>query len=296
MRNIWRILSIFKSLAVVAALTALAMAQQELSNNLSTVDSSLRHKKANVRPDGKTNVSAQLETYRNLLGDAAEDPILLNNLGVRYASAKRFPEAAELIEKAAALAPKTIPILVNLAVVDINLGNFESALELFERAIAVDPSSERVNQMLCDTYTNALRHSKAVECFEKRSATTKMDPVSTANFSLSLMELGETKRAMDMLKNANAAFPNNPGIMNGLGIALFKAKNYLESAGIFSRLIQLSPESPQFRFNLAVSQMAARNRTAAIEQYNILKRSDPDLARSVYNMLFKDKLVNVKNK
>jgi Flp pilus assembly protein TadD len=296
MRRIWRFLTQISSFAVVAALAAAVHPQSELSNNPKSAPSILQTSKVNQRPTGKLVSTAQLETYKKLLGDAADDPILLNNLGVRYAHAKRFSEAAGLIEKAVALAPKTAPILVNLAVIDINLGNFESAAELFERVIAVDPASERVNAMLCDTYTNALQHSKAVKCFEKRPKTSKMDPVSTANFSLSLMELGETKRATRMLKEANAASPNNPGIMNGLGIALYKMKHYSESAGVFSRLVQLTPDHPQFRFNLAVSQMAASNRTAAIEQYNILKRSDPDLARSVYTMLVQDKLVNVGNK
>ena len=296
MRRIWRFFTKTSTLAVVSALAAAAYPQSEFSNRQNSALEVLRPKKINVRPADKVISTAQLETYRKLLGDAANDPVLLNNLGVRFAQAKRYNEAAELIEKAVEFAPRVTPILVNLAVVDINLGIFESALDLFERAQAIDPGYERINSMLCDTYTNAIRHREAVECFEKRAKTTKMDNVSLTNFSLSLIELGETKRATRLLRDAAASYPNNQGVMNALGIALYRGKNYSESASVLTKLVQMTPSRPQFRFNLAVAQMAASNRTAAIEQYNILKRSDPDLARSVYNMLFRDKLLNVGNK
>jgi len=61
------------------------------------------------------------------------------NAGVEMAQLKRFAEAAELLEKAAALDPTNHQAYFNLAIVQVEQRNFSAAREALERAIVAAP-------------------------------------------------------------------------------------------------------------------------------------------------------------
>ena len=61
------------------------------------------------------------------------------NAGVEMAQLKRFDQAAEMLEKAAALDPTNHQAYFNLAIVQIEQRNFSAAREALERAVVAQP-------------------------------------------------------------------------------------------------------------------------------------------------------------
>ena len=61
------------------------------------------------------------------------------NAGVELAQMKRFSEAAQSLEKAAAIDPTNHQAYFNLAIVQIELRSFSAAREALERAIVAAP-------------------------------------------------------------------------------------------------------------------------------------------------------------
>lgn len=252
--------------------------------------------KANVR--ARTTNAKQFDfrgkSYEQMLAAAGNNAMLLNNLAAHFTRKGEHEKAAECLEKAAKLQPESAPILVNLAIVYANLRDQERSIELLERAAAVNPDYQRSEWVLCDVLSQAQRHDEAVECFDKRLETQQLDAVSVSNMSVSLMAIGKTKRASRILQKAAVRFPDDPAVLNGVGIAFFNRKDYKEAARAYAQLVRLKPDEPQYRFNLAISLLAAKKRSGALEQYNYLKRSDPGLARRLYEVLFRGKVVNAR--
>jgi len=70
------------------------------------------------------------------------------NAGVELAQLKRYSDAAELLEKAAALDPTNHQAYFNLAIVQIEQRNFSAAREALERAIVANPEMPGYHEKL----------------------------------------------------------------------------------------------------------------------------------------------------
>lgn len=70
------------------------------------------------------------------------------NAGVELAQMKRFGEAAESLEKAAALDPTNHQAYFNLAIVQIELRSFSAAREALQRAIVANPDAAGYQEKL----------------------------------------------------------------------------------------------------------------------------------------------------
>ncbi|MEM8609614.1 MAG: tetratricopeptide repeat protein [Myxococcota bacterium] len=70
------------------------------------------------------------------------------NAGVEMAQLKRFDQAAEMLEKAAALDPTNHQAYFNLAIVQIEQRNFSAAREALERAIVAQPDMAGYHEKL----------------------------------------------------------------------------------------------------------------------------------------------------
>ncbi|MBT8469764.1 MAG: tetratricopeptide repeat protein [Deltaproteobacteria bacterium] len=70
------------------------------------------------------------------------------NAGVELAQMKRFGEAAESLEKAAALDPTNHQAYYNLGIVQIELRSFSAAREALERAIVANPDTAGYHEKL----------------------------------------------------------------------------------------------------------------------------------------------------
>jgi hypothetical protein len=62
------------------------------------------------------------------------------------------------------------------------------------------------------------------------------------------------------------------------------------------RAVELEPDYEVARYNLAVAQIALKNRAAALEQYAFLQHSNSDLAQQIYAMMFRKRLLVIKAK
>ncbi|HEX6278588.1 MAG TPA: tetratricopeptide repeat protein [Pyrinomonadaceae bacterium] len=256
-----------------------------------------RLEKANKRSSPSNSKEAQLTSrvsYDKLLAVAGDDPVRLNNLALRLTLEGRHDKAAEVMEKVVGLRPKNLQLLVNLATVYLNSSEYERALELLRRASAIDPNDMRIQHLMCDLLAQTKRHIEAVPCFERRLTTEKLDAVSTLNFSVSLVELGELDTALLHLKDAYARYPTDVALLNNYALALYRDGQYSESSRLLKKLVRLRPKVGEYKFNLAITMLASKNRKGALEQYAVLKTSDPDLARRLYVVLFSDSVVDAR--
>lgn len=83
---------------------------------------------------------------------------------------------------------------------------------------------------------------------------------------------------------------------NSLGIAFYNLRRYGEAAKAFAEAVSLKPEYASAHFNLGATYVALRDRGAALKQYRILQPLNTDLARNLYNGIYKGMLLVVPKK
>jgi tetratricopeptide (TPR) repeat protein len=77
---------------------------------------------------------------------------------------------------------------------------------------------------------------------------------------------------------------------------LFELHRYQESLVALSRALELDPTSEKVRYNLALAQIALKNKDAALAQYLFLKNTNSDLAERLYELIYRDLIVKVNDK
>lgn len=280
---------------IVLAVAAAAAQNNSHSSNPGARGPAMGIDKVNKRP-AAISVERAIKEYEALMVKSPSDPIILNNLGANYYIAGRYYEAQSLIRKAAERAPDSALISINLAIAYNKVYNPALAITTLEGVLKRHPEQKRARPILCDLYGQEKRNKEAAGCYETVGRTQKLDALAAANFGTVLLELGEVDSALRVLQPAEAEFPNDPGLKNGLGVALFRKKKYSQAEVYLARAVEMRPDALQLRFNLAVAQMMTQNRGSALEQYRYLKNADPELAGKLYKLIFGDKLVFVDKK
>ena len=104
------------------------------------------------------------------------------NAGVELAQMKRFSEAADSLEKAAAIDPTNHQAYFNLAIVRIELRSFSAAREALERAIIAKPDTAGYHEKLGTVLMELEDWKGAVSAFE---SALELDPsLHKAHFKL----------------------------------------------------------------------------------------------------------------
>jgi Flp pilus assembly protein TadD len=278
--------------SVIIILTSSAYSQN-IANRQNTQihNSAINIDKVNKRP--LTSIEGSTKEYEKLVAASPSDAIALNNLGVMYFLGGRNYEAQSVLRRAVLLAPKTSQIRVNLAVALNKTYNPGLAIETLEAILKDDPTYHRARQVLCEYYAQQSRIKEAIPCYEFLKANGRLWAVSAANFGAILLESDQVDRALEVLRWADMQFPDDAGIKNGLGVALFRKNRFSLAEMSLQRAVELAPAAPQVRYNLAITQIAANKRGAVLEQYKYLKVSDPELAGKLYKLLYRDKIISI---
>lgn len=291
MQNLVRAARVSSLVLIAFAVTAIPQspARHQISNVRETA---INIEKVNKRPGSR--VETAIKEYETLLKTSPNDATVLNNLAVNYFLAGRIFEAQSLLRKAAKRSPQLTQVRVNLAIALNRSYNPGLAIETLQEVLKEEPGDLRAREILCEIFGQEKMNSDAISCYEVLDESGNLNAVEAANYGTALIESNELGRALSVLRRANTKFPDDAGINNGIGVALYLSKKYAMAETHLRRAVELEPDAPQLRYNLAMAQMVINKRGAVLEQYKYLKTSDPELASKLYKFLFRDKIVTVK--
>ncbi len=231
---------------------------------------------AQGRLDADAFAAARRELAARLAGDALDpaapaETATPSRRGLGYGLALAFPLAAFglyfLLGTPAALTPQ--PVAAHPAGMAAGL-DFATLVERVERRVEADPADAEAVLMLAKSYGVMQRWADAVGAYEKAAALLPGDAAVLSGYAeaLSMRDGGVlTDAAMNWVRRALAADPND---MKGLELAGFHAldgKDYPQAHAYFSRLYaQLPPELPYAQDIRGVREEAARLAGLTLEQ------------------------------
>jgi tetratricopeptide (TPR) repeat protein len=142
-------------------------------------------------------------------------------------------------QKALDLQPKIAPLATMVGNFYLNKGDLETARKYFAQALEADPN------------------------------------FAIANANLAWVDAEEDKNldiALGRAQKAKSLMPESPSVTDTLAWILYKKGNYASAVPLLQECVQKSPDSPEFRYHLGMTLMAAGQKSKGREQLEFALR------------------------
>jgi tetratricopeptide (TPR) repeat protein len=166
-------------------------------------------------------------------------------------------------------------------------GRLEEALEVFEKSAAKWPESAEALQALGVTCYRLDLYSRGAEVFEALAAL-KPDSASTlSRLGFAYSQLNLQRDAIEAHSRAISLDPDLVTAHWGKGLAYKQLGFYEEAAKSFREVIRLRPDFAEAHYDLAEACLIIHDRCTALEEYNLLRRMDKELADRLFDLIYK---------
>jgi tetratricopeptide (TPR) repeat protein len=164
------------------------------------------------------------------------------NLGLVHQAMGHLDAAIESFRRAAAVAPKSAPIVLLLAHALLRTQQWAEAARAYEQAIAAGAAGYEAHFPFGQALKYSGQYAAAAVQFSRTLALKPNDPAATAELGEVKLALGEYTDAIAVLRRAAALSPASAQIANNLGCALKEAHLYSEAETVLSHAISLMPQ------------------------------------------------------
>ncbi len=204
-----------------------------------------------------------------------------------------YAEAAQAFRDAIAADASVSAFYLNLSIVYDHLRRTDDAIAAAKTAVELDPANKKARTQVCELSLQLKLDQAAVECYRQLMTLGQLTDASKMRYGIALVNAGEIKEARPLLEQTIGVFPDNASLNNSLAVVRYRNKKYEEAVDYFKKALELAPNEPVIRFNLGIAEMAGGNKSGALSQYRILSESDPQLAKKLFALIYRDKILFV---
>lgn len=183
------------------------------------------------------------------------------------------------LQKAIKLDPNLAGAHYALGVAYDRMGDVQKAMVEFQKAGNLDHSDPRPHLYLGEKYANSGQFHLAIAAFAKA---VKADPENVealkdyAFLCLAHDEERGWRQAKRALEKAIQIRPNDAEILMNYGYTLYLSKNNNEAIAHYLRSIELKPDWPLSRYNLAIAYEQIGKKELALAEYQKVVKLDPE--------------------
>jgi predicted O-linked N-acetylglucosamine transferase (SPINDLY family) len=181
---------------------------------------------------------------------SADNPQLLNTLGVVQKKQGRLSEALASFERAVTLWPDSAELHNNRGNTLKGLGRLAEAKGCFKRAIALMPDFSAAHCNLGNVLRQEGEYTAAVDCYRKALALKGDDAPMLNNLGLAYLEQGELTEAEASLQKALAIQPDYAEAYNNLANVFKEQGRINEALASYRRAVSLKPDFTRAQSNL----------------------------------------------
>jgi cellulose synthase operon protein C len=207
-----------------------------------------------------------LEAARTLEKKQPDNPLTFQFFGAIYLAKRDITNARVSFEKSLALQPAYLPSLQALARLDLREGNPAATRKRYETALGKEPKNAAVLVSFA-AFLRAIgaEQPEAGVLLERavQAAPGATDPrVALADFYL---RTGDPKKALEVAQQAIGAIPNDPRVIEVLGVAQQATGDVSQAIEAFGQLVRLMPKSANAQVRLAGAYATAKEYPRALQ-------------------------------
>ena len=202
---------------------------------------------------------------RFVMEKSADDPYLLAARARELAAEGNKEASIAALQKAAALAPDSAPLLNELGSAYLDSGRTEDAVHSFERAVELDPQLYEPQRNLAVSLALAGRREEATEAFR---IARQMEPGDVSLYVISsqlLMEANRMDEAVSVLEEALTWAPESAPVESQIGLVRLRRGENEPALEAFRKAVALEPENAEHHNRLALGLSRAREGDSGLE-------------------------------
>jgi putative PEP-CTERM system TPR-repeat lipoprotein len=201
--------------------------------------------------------------------------------GTALIAAGKRPEARAQYSEALKLDPKNVQALLNLGSLDSLEGHYKDATDRYEAVLKQDPRNVAAMTALGRLATTQKDKANAVKWLKRAIATEPKAAAAYVGLVMLYSEGGQFDEAASVARQFADADPDNPAALNALGVAELNAGHHEKALSSLKKAVNLAPQVPLFRTNLARAQILDKDTTAAAENLDKVIKADPEQVTAV---------------
>ena len=208
----------------------------------------------------------------------------------------RVGPAREAYERAIAVSPSCAPALYGLGEIAAVEGNLRRAVEMFEAALRVQPEASRVHYPLSLAYgrlgntAQAQRHLglrgdvDAAMADPLYDAVLRLNPVTYARRGQDALQAGNAALAVELLRPAAEALPEDPEVRMHLGAALARSGDFEGALEQYRNAVRLQPTNPRAHYNLGTTLTSLGRDDEAVVSLRRAIELHPEFPQALFNL------------
>lgn len=206
--------------------------------------------------------------------------------GKIYLKLKRYNEALEPLSQCVSLKPDFPDVFFNLGMAYESLGLLDKSAEAYEQFVKINPGPTwtGLNQ-LGSIYVKLNRYDKAAPIFQEVIKANPSDIKATYNLAYAYYMTGQYGLAVPLYMKLIDLNPEDAKTYYSLLFQLYdKSEQYEKAMEVCQKIISLSPDNPNHRFNLGIICTKIENYEKALECFNQALSLDPNFDPAFYNI------------
>lgn len=224
--------------------------------------------------------------------DKRETALLQNEQGMKLLKAGAFAEAAELFRRAIELQPEFVNAYINLGVSYVGADRSEDALACFEHVRQLRPDDANIYYFIGMAHHRLMDEKNALAAYEHAISLNPRLVEAHNGQGLTYRRLGQHELAAEAFNRAVQIDPNYIKAYNNIGVELAELRHYPRAIAAFERAIAFDPSYAAAHYNLAMTYLRLKRRSAALEQFQILKGLDRELSDQLYAAIYQGKVID----
>jgi predicted Zn-dependent protease len=211
----------------------------------------------------------QSKTPKAATGYLVEAEILFNE--------KKYPEAGKLFAKASQVAGQGQP-LVRAYQAFALAGQAAEGEKLLQQWVAAHPADAAIRHQLALVYLNAKRLKESAEQYQILAKANPQDFVAYNNLAWLLSELN-APNALEIAEQAYKLSPDNPGVQDTFGWILVNQGQAKRGLELLKKAFAKAPDQLDIHWHLAAAYHKAGDRANALANLELLLGSNRDFSQ-----------------
>jgi tetratricopeptide (TPR) repeat protein len=173
------------------------------------------------------------------------------NLGTVFQDRKEYDSAISCYRKAVHFNPRDIDAIYNIGLSFEGKGEFEEAINSYQEALQLNPNIREAYARM-GFCLQQIEQFDAVSFFKKVNQLNPNNPVVLNSLGLALRERGQLDEAIDCYRKALDISANDANAYYNLGVAVTENGQLDEAVDCYRKALQISPDFAYVHWNLSL--------------------------------------------
>ena len=184
--------------------------------------------------EAKAKINKALEMNNN-------DSNALYRMGACFYKEKNYEKAESYFKQAIIENPNNTIAIADLGMIYYDKNEYENAISTFFKAISISTQKYYLYFYIANCYYKIGRIKKSIEYYEKTIEYYPNHLEALINYSVSLLDVGNTKEALRKIRNAYQINRNSEKVLLVYALAGFKAGIYNDTIEKTDKILEISP-------------------------------------------------------